>query len=270
MIKALGKDSFNAARLGLDDREYGVLLQLSQNSAPLLLNRLFTQMLRCQAELEDSALDRYVFENCCLEWCLTGGGQSRHAQLSPTNDAAEAPSSAQDKRMAAPDLAGALSSSKTGASVTEAVRASSQQVEAAEVPAAEPMPKTLPADWATLVAHWKRERPLQARKLEELYPVAYGPKLIRVEVDPDGMVGPTLLQKQTQDQLAEQFRSYFGFEGVFEALPRGQSKAAATQETSAPAKASFSQATEQEPEPPAAGESLLSIKQREQQKSVKK
>ena len=42
---------------------------------------------------------------------------------------------------------------------------------------------------------WKKHRPIQARKLEEVYPIEYKKEKITLGVDLSGIVGPALMQK---------------------------------------------------------------------------
>ncbi|MCX6129785.1 MAG: DNA polymerase III subunit gamma/tau [Proteobacteria bacterium] len=59
--------------LQLEDREQQTLLELGNKAAPLDLNRLFRQLIKCLDDLRHADLDRFVFENYCLEWCFDPG-----------------------------------------------------------------------------------------------------------------------------------------------------------------------------------------------------
>ena len=70
------------------------------------------------------------------------------------------------------------------------------------------------------------KKPLQARKLEEVHPITYGPNKIVVAVDPDCIVGPALLKEDTQVKITAAFKELFGFMGTFSAVPRNDASGA--------------------------------------------
>ena len=83
-----------------------------------------------------------------------------------------------------------------------------------------PETSRFPTTWRDLVDAWKKQKPLQARKLEEVHPIEFGPEKIVVAVDPAGIVGPTLLKKETQLKISAAFKTLFDFSGSFTAVPR--------------------------------------------------
>jgi DNA polymerase III subunit gamma/tau len=84
--------------------------------------------------------------------------------------------------------------------------------------------KQMPATWRDLVDVWKKLKPLQARKLEEVHPLEYTASKIVVAVDKNSMIGPTLLQESTQKSLEKVFSELFGFSGEFRAVEKEISK----------------------------------------------
>jgi hypothetical protein len=75
-----------------------------------------------------------------------------------------------------------------------------------------------PESWRQLVDGWKREKPLQARKLEEVHPIEYSIDKIVVAVDSESLIGASLLDPSQQQQMTQLFRELFGFRGVFRAV----------------------------------------------------
>ena len=86
----------------------------------------------------------------------------------------------------------------------------------------------MPATWRALVEAWMREKPLQARILEEAYEISYSPEKIVLAVDESGMVASKLLSADTRRYLSQQLGELFGFQGVLEVTVRsgGDSKPA--------------------------------------------
>jgi hypothetical protein len=83
-----------------------------------------------------------------------------------------------------------------------------------------PSDSVFPKSWRELVEIWKQVKPLQARKLEEVHPIHYSPEKIIVAVDPNGMIGPMLLQPATQKNIEKMFSELFGFSGQFSAIEK--------------------------------------------------
>ena len=79
-----------------------------------------------------------------------------------------------------------------------------------------------PPTWRQLIDTWKREKPLQARKLEEVHPLSYSPEKIMLAVPEEGLAGRQLLQKDEQVKITALFRELFDFKGVLTFIPRSQ------------------------------------------------
>jgi DNA polymerase III subunit gamma/tau len=73
IARDLGANHLEFSVLGLDDQETNSLLSCAKSSNPSDLNRLFRILVRCHRDLDGSALDRFILENTCLEWCFDPG-----------------------------------------------------------------------------------------------------------------------------------------------------------------------------------------------------
>ncbi|MFW7377958.1 MAG: DNA polymerase III subunit gamma/tau [Oligoflexus sp.] len=98
----------------------------------------------------------------------------------------------------------------------EAASPPKQEAEAKAVPPApEPMqtPNDWPATWRDLVDQWKKQKPLQARVLEEIYPISYSQQLIHVKVESKSFAASRLVNPESQNRLRGHFQQLFGFQG---------------------------------------------------------
>jgi DNA polymerase-3 subunit gamma/tau len=82
-----------------------------------------------------------------------------------------------------------------------------------------------PSTWRQLIDTWKREKPLQARKLEEVHPLNYSPEKIVLAVPEEGLAGRQLLQKDEQVRITALFRELFDFKGTLTFISRSQALA---------------------------------------------
>lgn len=115
----------------------------------------------------------------------------------------------------------------------------------------------MPATWRALVEAWMREKPLQARILEEAYEISYSPEKIVLAVDESGMVASKLLSVDTRRYLSQQLGELFGFQGVLEVTVRsgGVSRPSST--------VNHQSSAVKVPEDDGIGPSLLHIKRQE-------
>lgn len=130
--------------------------------------------------------------------------------------------------------------------------APSQTVEIAP-PSDKTLLRELPNTWRECVEAWKKEKPLQARVLEETYVLEYGPQRIRLAVDPQSMAGGKLLQVDMRKRFHAQFEQLFGFTGQLDVVAKEGAGGTAISGQSPPEEA------------PALGETLLAVKQRERE-----
>lgn len=70
-----------------------------------------------------------------------------------------------------------------------------------------------PESWASFVERWKKVKPLQARKLEDVIALEYGSHHIKLGVRGDGVAEKALLSPETQARLKREFEEIFGFNG---------------------------------------------------------
>ncbi len=204
ILKALGRTSPEVAMMGLDDAELDLLASLAQGAAPLELNRIFRTLAQCRGELDGSVLDRFIFENYLLEWCLDPGLPDIDSLLlsqgKPPVSTME-PASMRQALTQAPETTRQAATASPSAAVIQ--------------PPSPPTPRgVLPATWRELVDGWKREKPLQARKLEEVHPLEFSAQKIVLAVSETSYASKVLLQREEQAKIREQLKELFGFEGV--------------------------------------------------------
>ena len=231
--QGLGPNALDRAQLGLDDAELAALTAIVSAAAPFDLNRIFRTLVKCRGDLEGSGLDRYIIENYLCEWCFDPGlpelseliGRERSA--SGSNFASSASLSQPSSTGSTGSTASAsvsrlniasLSSAAAGAAATSAATMSPPK----QAQPAASLPRQLPASWRQLVDAWKQQKPLQARKLEEVHPIEYGPDRIVVAIGEESYASRTLLQRDEQQKIKEQFRELFGFAGILVVQSKAQ------------------------------------------------
>jgi DNA polymerase III gamma/tau subunit len=281
VIKDLGKKALDTALLGLDDDEVARLNDIALAAPAFDLNRIFRTLCRCRAELDGSAIDRFVLENYVFEWCLDPGlpdltsliesqgdlgikmgakigTKSAAVNTAPAAKVAPAP-------VAISPVASGLGVSDSHASAKAAPQRMRDVMAEIKAPAAKPQVPlmhragaalgevasattsaatppldsptsiaTLPGSWRQLVDAWKLCKPLQARKLEEVHPITFTPTLITIAVSDDGFASKSLLQKDEQNKILEQFRELFGFKGQLSVVAAGPATEASSVLPSAP------------------------------------
>ncbi|MBC7532757.1 MAG: DNA polymerase III subunit gamma/tau [Oligoflexus sp.] len=100
-----------------------------------------------------------------------------------------------------------------------------------------------PLTWKEFVDEWKKQKPLQARVLEETYSLEYTRERIKLAVEAESLAGQKLLHLDTRRKLLVHFEQLFGFKGVLDVIPKSE----------------LTQATDNEP---AFRETLLETKQK--------
>ncbi len=289
VLKELSLDHPAIRTLDLEEKEQRALKEVATSSPLLDLNRLFRSFIQCAKELDGSQLDRFVFENYCFEWCLDPGlphvdelmSQVGRAPSNPKKQyqATPRPEKAPGPRAPLMKSFSQELQSKTQlpprpellkSSVAPAQAQTKLALEGSIVPPQPKQPervkttkelhKKFPDSWSQLVELWKKARPLQGRKLEEVHPLQYSPEKITVAVSSTGIIGPTLLQKDTQKRITDQFRELFDFSGEFSAVLK---ESIEPKEQSQPAKATLPNLDA--PEKPKLPPSLLEVKAKENQ-----
>lgn len=192
------------------------LIDIATASAPLELNRLFRSLVMCSKELDASAIDRYVFENYCLEWCLDPGLPSALPQ--ETTKQAQKSTQVQESNEAS------AKADKPTKSITPRPINSSQPA--------------FPSSWQELLIQWRKAKPLQARQLEDAKLITYSPTLIKLAVTANSMA-TILLQAQERSRIEAVFTKLFDFKGKLEVIkatnkPEEESKQQADEEQQHP------------------------------------
>ena len=202
VIKDVGERSLDLAVLGIEDGEMKRLTEIAQQAQPFDLNRIFRTLVKCRTDLEDSDLDRFVFENYLLEWCLDPGFPKIHEMMT----GGKVPQNTRQP------LVGATK--KAPAPAPPAPQPITQQT--LVTPPPKPLEVSFPKTWKDFVDAWKTKKPLRARILEEVYVLEYSLSKIALAVKEGSMAGHKLLEIDLQKRLIGEFRDLFGFEGIFE------------------------------------------------------
>ena len=199
----------------LEEEDLLRLEDLARNSKNLELNRLFRLLAEALEELSDSFLDRYTFENICLEWCLGSGAvEISNNEVLPKESLQKGPEVVHKslmtqfkKKVQEPSSESAPTSPSTESSSSEQIAPASKTLQ---------LDRSFPDSWKALLERWKQIKPLQARKLEELVALEYSREKITLLVREGSLVGPTLLQKETQNKVARVLAKLFDFHGFLQ------------------------------------------------------
>jgi DNA polymerase-3 subunit gamma/tau len=120
-----------------------------------------------------------------------------------------------------------VGASKTNSIASDKLRETPNEVSTAgHAPEAQP-PKHLsnsnwPSSWKDFVERWKKEKPLQARMLEETYAIEYSDSKIKLAVESESLAGQKLLQIDTRRKLLVHFEGLFDFKGIFEVVAKSE------------------------------------------------
>lgn len=229
VARDVGTEHLDFKDLGFDDEEAERILSIAKKAKPLDLNRLFRSLVKCSSELDGSTLDRYILENYCLEWCLDpgllsflgGSTTAKNQQDYPANPSpgGHQPHTTVSKAAIGKSLHSLLGELKSEPAVANTVKEVTAPVAIAAVtPIAAPVVDTKPANkfpptWRELVETWKRQKPLQARKLEEAHPVGYSAERIELLIPEGSYASASLLRPDEQKKLKETFAELFDFKG---------------------------------------------------------
>ena len=200
IVKDIGIETTEFKNLSLADEIVRGLQDIAAASGEFDLNRIFRSLIQCRQELDGSLLDRYVFENYCLEWCFDTG--------LPTSSASQdslPPPPAKPTASAKP--ASPLSAQKVRPQRTapgKQLATPSKQLAA---------PEKFPATWQELVEAWKKANPFQARMLEEAKVLAYSAERIELTIDANCFGARALLKSEGRQKVEERLRELFAFRG---------------------------------------------------------
>ena len=207
--QGLGQNPADIAQLGLDDAELAKLEAIIAAAAPLDLNRIFRTLVKCRDDLDGSSLDRYIFENYVCEWCFDPGLPDLSELLTKSPATVSAKPVVIGSQAATP-----VSSAATTASVPAIAPVGDTQTTQNRPSPVVPRSKEFPSSWRLLVDAWKQQKPLQARKLEEVHPLEYSSERIVLAVNDQSYASRSLLQRDEQQKIREQFRELFNFNGM--------------------------------------------------------
>ena len=237
VVKEMGQKAAQAISVGVAAQSLELLEQIAAKSNAHELHTMFKAIAECRSQLSGSSMDRYIVDNCVMEWTLAKRGERRQTEVS-VKPHGEAPAPVG----VVTDVSSSLVSGKplvekssppSGAAVNGGIGplhggGGEIQAEVGEVKRpgkdnsaliAEESDKaaqeaTFPESWKLLVERWKRKKPLKARIIEEAHLVEYSPAKIVLAVDPLSLAGREFLRSDAQKDIAEQFRLQFGFNGV--------------------------------------------------------
>jgi len=211
---AFGSDSFD----GLDDAELEKLRAVAATAAAFDLNRIFRTFMQCRVMMDGSGLDRFVFENHALEWCFDPGLPDLETMSAASVATTVAPARQQASTTSSPPVAQPVAPQAVSA---QPAAVTPQASVAAPAPPAPPVATGFPRDWPALIEAWKMHKPLQARKLEEVHPLEYGPDRIILAVPAQSFAGQALLARDEQQKIAAQFAEMFQFRGALQIVRAG-------------------------------------------------
>jgi DNA polymerase III subunit gamma/tau len=226
IIKEIGIQSLDFKLLGLDDDEVQQLAAIAKESGPADLNQIFRTLTHACTELDGSALDRFIVENYCFEWCLDPGfyipvqdHKSQDHAVNSSSKSLQSPTRPQQ---------GAITQTRSVANIRESIHAKPTPASApANAPTVEDIKqgrdaanltsqktKSLPETWRDLVELWKKYKPLQAKRLEDVHPVLYTSSKIELVIPTDSFLSAGFLKLDEQKKLKDAFLELFGFTGI--------------------------------------------------------
>lgn len=214
VLKAIAREKLHKDEWDLEETALERLSQLKASSKEL--NELFKVFASSLEDLRESSLDRYIFENNLLSWCLLTEEKPQAAVLQAPATAIPVPEKTPKER---PSLTAQMKTQLEEAKSSvvhakESVQLEEKEKETRETETPAPVyKKEFPSSWKELVARWKEIKPLQARKLEEIIPHEYSAEKIVLLVNENSLVGPTFLKEETRKKVAIVLAKLFNFNG---------------------------------------------------------
>lgn len=218
VLQGLGQETLELKFLGLSQHEKQSLVELGQKAQAFDLNRVFRTLIKCRQDLDGSDLDRFIFENYCLEWCFDPGFPVIAAALNNKNQVKQLA-----QRLGAEPDAQALKKPIGKPQFPSDLKRQECEVEKPKIEelgllkASELGEKrksiVFPNSWKDLIQQWKLKRPLEARKFEEAYLLSYSPEEIKIEVKGGSLVAKNLLDQEQQKLVSKSLELLFGFKG---------------------------------------------------------
>lgn len=212
IVKDIGIETTEFKSLSLADETVRGLQDIAAASGEFDLNRIFRALIQCRKELDGSRLDRYVFENYCLEWCFDTGLPTP-ANLPvppPTASVMPAPQADTAQTKASTDSA---SPAKPPPPPSPVLKLKLEQSGT----------EKFPASWQEMIEAWKTANPFQARMLEEAKVVAYSAEHIKLAVAEHCLLARMLLLEAGRQKVEAKMRTLFAFQGQFVVTKLGKS-----------------------------------------------
>lgn len=230
IIRDVGSESIDFKMLGFDDEETRHLTEISLRAGPMDLNRIFRTLSRARTELDGSALDRYIVENYCLEWCLDPGIMFQTtADNSTIRQSLNKPAVTPLKGTSAPKVI-ALETQSALLGETPPER---PLPAAAESPVTASLNQGFPSSWRELVDTLKTHKALLAKRLEDVHPIEFSQQRIELVIPTDNFLSVALLKLEEQKKLKSAFAEHFGFTGVITFKPKKSDEQVKASETPA-------------------------------------
>ncbi len=212
IIRDVGSESIDFKMLGFDDEETRQLAEISLRAGPMDLNRIFRTLSRARTEMDGSALDRYIVENYCLEWCLDPGimfqTNARMGAIAAPSNNRNSPQEPAAARVSAPQVP------MTSRVEPSTVSNPSTHAAAVPPPAASAVGHGFPSTWRDLVETLKIHKALLAKRLEDVHPIDYTQSRIELVIPTDSFLSVALLKPEEQKKLKDAFAEHFGFTGT--------------------------------------------------------
>lgn len=175
------------------------------------LHALFRLFVLLRDDLSGSSLDRCIFENHCLEWCLG-------CNLQPDISSKANPNQEIKNSEKVETIEFKTTSYKTKSNLPLQIKDNDSQATKPDQDIE--LEKSFPNSWNLLVEIIKKTRPIQGRKLEETYLLKYSSDSIVVAVDESSFVGAELLREAVQQRWLREFNEQFNFKGSFKVIQR--------------------------------------------------
>lgn len=264
ILRELESSDADTKLVELSQAEIIEIRNLAKKSSLLDLNRGFRTLVRCRKDLQGSEMDRYIFENYLLEWCLDPGlptvndlkrmeaipNQPVKSSVPTTSTASHIQSPKSDRpltsrwnKVRSPEVA---ELPKIDDPVTQemplsvdALKKEPQHSEEGVSPLRTDnrdsechQPMSFPQSWKQLVAHWMKYAPLQGRVLEETFALVFSQEEIRIGVPEGSMVAAKLLNPESRKKILRGLQHWFSFQGqLFVEEQKTSKKVLASSET---------------------------------------
>ena len=238
LIKNLPIESLELKVMGVSDHEIKTLKELSTQAQDFDLNRIFRSFIRCRQDLDSSSLDRFIFENYCLEWCLDPGfpkieellqkskadskfltAQSVQGADKINNMSSPLKPHSQGMTRTSPQfldkLKGSIGHSEKKTPAPAVNIEALGLIKASQIHRERPQKLMFPSTWQQLVEEWKKNKPLEARKFEEVYLREYSREKIVIAVRPEGLAAKDLLNQDQLRIIRNSLKNLFEFHGEF-------------------------------------------------------